>query len=491
MLTLPDWLHLAGFQRGNPFALKEADSELDLPAYFVAHQSYGYMLDPDHLPYSGVLHAPRGAGKSTMRRMFETFHQRTHPQQSLILSITNWDTVYQQRSTASFSGALPHLQALSAKFLATLAEQEEPPTLQDPELAGYFAELVHASERLRPTQYIRLEQVTQQHSKLKLYSMLHLSLVEQLQILAEIIQDLGYKDCYILIDRLDELPETAGSPEAASDLIAPLIGNLPANEIRTLAFRYYLPTEVLETLRLRGILREDRLHMTALSWNSEQLAEMLRQRLRYYSNESVLSLGHIAVLDLRDEIDRRVVEAAHGSPRHLLSLGEALFRACATAADHEDWQITRSQLEMIVMGFSDKNPISSLMSDKPATALTVLEEVHEPFEQASADQNEPAIPPLRIIGAKVLKGNSEVPSWAALPKLQRILLQYVYDHHDTLCEKDKLIDAVYGSSVSSVDEDNLRKLVDRLIKWLEDDPNNPKYLKKVSGGGLMLVNAGE
>ena len=68
--------------------------------------------------------------------------------------------------------------------------------------------------------------------------------------------------------------------------------------------------------------------MTALSWNSEQLAEMLRQRLRYYSNESVLSLGHIAVLDLRDEIDRRVVEAAHGSPRHLLSLGEALFRAC-------------------------------------------------------------------------------------------------------------------------------------------------------------------
>ena len=64
------------------------------------------------------------------------------------------------------------------------------------------------------------------------------------------------------------------------------------------------------------------------------------------------------------------------------------------------------------------------------------------------------------------------------------LLSCLYAHKDTIVTKEKLFDEVWGDSFYS--DSTLNVHIRRLREKLEENPNEPKYIKTVWGTGYIL-----
>ena len=64
------------------------------------------------------------------------------------------------------------------------------------------------------------------------------------------------------------------------------------------------------------------------------------------------------------------------------------------------------------------------------------------------------------------------------------LLSCLYEHKDTIVTKEKLFDEVWGDSFYS--DSTLNVHIRRLREKLEENPNEPKYIKTIWGTGYIL-----
>ena len=64
------------------------------------------------------------------------------------------------------------------------------------------------------------------------------------------------------------------------------------------------------------------------------------------------------------------------------------------------------------------------------------------------------------------------------------LLKTLYDHRNTIVTKDSLFDEVWGDSFYS--DGTLNVHIRKLREKLEEDPNNPRFIKTVWGTGYIL-----
>jgi DNA-binding response OmpR family regulator len=176
--------------------------------------------------------------------------------------------------------------------------------------------------------------------------------------------------------------------------------------------------------------------------------------LTVFSNGLVPSLASLAP-EIRD-IDERLCAAA-GSPRQLLNLGDRLFQGCAREADDNHLFIQPHQLDHVLAG-------SAIRPPPVAAAASVV-----------------VVPPLRICAdGRIWRGDELIERSEKMPKLQRRLLEYLYEHCGQLCENQKIIDHVWAEELPS-GEDGLRKLVKRVSEFIEPDPKAPVYIKNLRG----------
>ncbi|MBQ3906341.1 MAG: winged helix-turn-helix domain-containing protein, partial [Lachnospiraceae bacterium] len=64
------------------------------------------------------------------------------------------------------------------------------------------------------------------------------------------------------------------------------------------------------------------------------------------------------------------------------------------------------------------------------------------------------------------------------------LLNALYQRKNTIVTKDQLFDEVWGDTFYS--DGTLNVHVRKLREKLEEDPNNPKYIKTIWGTGYIL-----
>lgn len=352
--TLSEWLKRVGFQKGNPFARKQADEKDDLrQEYFVEHPAYNALLDLDQ-PCSSVLHARRGAGKSTARCMFQDYcTDRATECRLLIVPMLDWVLLKER------VGALPTIEThhlieeLFQRVVKALAEDTQASWLvapHDPDTSAYLNWMcLSYTHYLMPSQRGRLEQrgwiVEQDVEQLAPYSMKWMGSLQQVKILISILRMIGYQTCFVVVDRIDELP----NEEDGAAMVEKLRGNLPPNQVPDLVFKYFIPTEVVEVLRQRGKLREDLLKIIELSWGGtggrKLLRDLLRKRLEAFSDNQIHSLAEIATPNMR-QIDDMLIAAAQESPRRLLILGDTLFHICANNSEQNHLLIEQEYLDM-------------------------------------------------------------------------------------------------------------------------------------------------
>jgi hypothetical protein len=257
----------------------------------------------------------------------------------------------------------------------------------------------------------------------------------------------GLSAVYVLIDRWDELPETADSPRLLANLLSPLLADLLLTEAPGAAFKVFLPELLEEVLRADPAVRFDRLRAYEIRWSDDLLRQMLNKRLAAYSDGKIRSLPQICASSLAESIERQIVWWAEISPRRLLRLGEALVMAHVRRADADDLLLSSQDW--------DEACRSALSGRLPLLRV---------------DESSP----------QVFQGRRPI----ALSSLEhRFILALA--RSGGWCEKEKLIARVWDT-LDGVTDQAVSQLVRRIREKIEPSPGNPVYLVTEYGLGFRL-----
>ncbi len=498
MPRLNTWLEQVGFTRGNPFATNEADRESALPEYFVDTGEYEIIKGHPAQPCTTLVFAPRGGGKSAHRVMLAS-QCRPLNRESGILAIphTSFDLLLepglQPRDIVDRhvhyilrNGCETFIQACVADEV--LAGQF-PPAMRS--LFKYFCEAFHPDllgvrslkalfDRMGLLQVSADWSAFQQAVQCRkgemglgrtapkgltaLLAKLELQDVPGARLLADLVdqpaeekatftslpeifrafvdmaRSTGLQAVYILVDRIDELPDTADDPQHAANLIAPLVAYLPLMETPGAAFKFFLPTMLYPYLMDTNPppVRPDRLSVCQVEWDEPRLQQLLEERLKAYSEGKISSLAQISTVI---DIDARLVKTARRSPRRLLVLGNKLFLAHCRVSQNT-----------VFLTYEDCNIL-----EKPTARVRL-----------SKDR------PIVVV--------EEEPK--SLTSLEYKFLACLLDHKGR-CGKETLADQVWGST-EGVSDQAISRLVLRLRQKIEADPSNPVHLLTERGSGFQL-----
>ena len=109
-------------------------------------------------------------------------------------------------------------------------------------------------------------------------------------------------------------------------------------------------------------------------------------------------------------------------------------------------------------------------SDKGSTGEVPSKENEQGAEQLKLDAST----------MSVIMNGERIP----LKAKEFALLKTLYDHRNTIVTKDSLFDEVWGDSFYS--DGTLNVHIRKLREKLEEDPNNPRFIKTVWGTGYIL-----
>ena len=140
---------------------------------------------------------------------------------------------------------------------------------------------------------------------------------------------LGIDAVYIIVNRIDELSQTAGKIESMVELLEPIVTSIPLLE--TVDFKFFLPSELNRAfLRHLGTdrYRIDRFPPKEVKWDEEDLREVLVRRLEAASDDKRRISSFVDLVlpsDSRLDIDAQLVKYAYHSPRDLVRIGKRIL----------------------------------------------------------------------------------------------------------------------------------------------------------------------
>lgn len=490
MLSLPEWLQLVGLQGRNPFANKQADEEREwLEAVFVEHPAYD-AIAREVEPRSSILYADRGAGKTTTCAMFERLcFEEAERRRPLVVRFQEWIPLVDLREQPLHTQVNRYLEALFCHTVAALLEIADAPWIgspSDPFLQAYLTWFcTHYADRLTDQELRGLTGASRVlprpvESGEVARRLGQLPPTQQLRWLLRALQAAGVRTVYVLLDRVDEVATTVAQPERGADLVLPFLGNLELLELPGLVFKCFVPGPIVDVLRARGQLREDRIGCYALTWSDVQgvtlLRKLLQNRLSYFSNGIVPSLAALSDASLRD-IDDVISRAAAGSPRRLLILAERLLLERARDASVNDLLIQPRHLQSVVAPAATPAEPEPPSPPAPPSAPVATRDAHRV--------------PLLTLGADgcVARGGVPIPGWQQLPTRQREVLEYLFQRPDERCTYTDLGRDVWRDESTS--DDTVRKVVERLRRFLHEGLKEERYLERVTGGYILRHAARE
>ncbi|MBU0702370.1 MAG: HEAT repeat domain-containing protein [Chloroflexi bacterium] len=315
-----DWLHEMGFL--DPFGGAVAESAaLAVESFIWEHPLYEQL----YAPVSTVLLARAGGGKTTARLALQRRFWGTTD--AFMLDYTDFHDLVARPTRIT---ARRHVEAIlhcAARAVSNLL-------LDDPHMLNEIEEptarwliyrllMNHLSDP-----YLSL-QLSAALPDVKLPGLLSGRVPAQaMNDLVTIVQALGFGELYLLVDRLNNLPE-AQDTTMAEALFRHLLNDVAFLQVPHLHVKLFLPARWEEPIRSCGGLCSGRVHLRKLEWDEELLKKMLADRLQVAGMES---LNRLAVDGIYPrDLDAELAREASGSPRQLVELGETLLRLRALA----------------------------------------------------------------------------------------------------------------------------------------------------------------
>ena len=387
-MSYSDLLHSLGLTL-DPFAKTNADEEDLLKSYFIEPPFFKAVYGDLATPKSAVVFAPRGGGKTALKRMLE-LSSLTEPFMCITynrfavsnLRLKDIDLDYHLRSI---------VRLLLVAVLSSVAERGIQSFTNDDRHLIYIFTKEYLSEIDSTELKLAIQSVQNLSDKAKewwnnftgpigliLNSLLHrigLGAAEiekfrvssghlgqkigQLEVLASLAIKLGYQCIYVLVDRVDETALTSNKGSNSFEFISPLVLDLQLLELKGFGFKFFLWDLLMD--EYRSAARPDRVKYYNLHWEVPQLRQMLSKRLLAHSTDHVGSLGSISAPEVRHELDNAVALFSQGSPRNII-------RICKEILDQQsemDSSARELSVAAIVKGFDvfAKNYANELFED--------------------------------------------------------------------------------------------------------------------------------
>ncbi len=340
-----------GFER-DPFAKTNADEEDLLEDYFIEPPFFKAVYGDIREPKSAIVYAPRGGGKTALKRRIE-LSARTDAFLSVTynsfptsgLKLKDITLEYHLRNivrillvavlSAATSRGIDQLDNDDRHFLYVLS-REHLSQLSRADLKEALSAVTNLSDRAKEVWNkltgpisVGLKGVATfwgfkapEISKFESDKAKAGSLEEQINFLIKIVPAFGFVSAYILVDKIDENPLTGGTASSLG-FIRPLLSDLTILETNGMAFKLFLWDRIESDAR--GFSRPDRIRTYRLEWTSPQLKTMLSRRLSAHSGGTVLSLASIVELGRSADVDDLVVSLSGGSPRNIIRICKAIF----------------------------------------------------------------------------------------------------------------------------------------------------------------------
>jgi DNA-binding winged helix-turn-helix (wHTH) protein len=299
-------------------------------------------------------------------------------------------------------------------------------------------------------------------------------------------KDMRYDALYVLVDCVDE---TRVGADAAAALLEPLIRERSLLEMPNLAFKFFLPIEVGHQVQERVPLRPDRLFIHTITWNREDLINVIQQRFTCYNHDPSKRLEDICTASAKHTIMDRLIEESGGSPRTLLRLCNALFQYHVRRTD-------RSLIDSIDISNTIADFNHRLQVEASAVAPQSYPEIATP-SNVSASVPETGVH-VDTSGHVWLNGEQLDPP---LSPQEFRLLETLYKVAPEIVPHEDLILNVWPTArwmsdndeTKAQDAQNLRKLISRLRERLdcEREGQAQRFVKNVRGRGYWLDVRGE
>lgn len=472
--AIAQWWRYWGF-KDNPFATSDAEQEHFLPFAFVdtgkLERIYGDPISPQTI----LFFAPRGCGKTAHRRKLESeacpsrtgkeimtvaytefsfwrkISHRPMPEEHVreILSLSV-DSII--RTAAKLKK--DQIKDLSGAFFEKLSlicheysnetisqiRENNPGVLSIPRIKSVESPEVFSSFLAR----LQKAKAPKNHHLRHTYH-------DAAKDLVELVQELGPKAVYVLIDAVDEV---ILDDVTWMDYLEPLMSDLQLMRTPGLAFKFFLPSEQKNDLFDRDFVRGDRLSYAELVWAKDDLKLLLENRLRAFNEAGVDSMRMMCEPQLASEIDLLLIEKSQYTPRNMMQLGQHLI---AVHCQHQE--------EKKFLTFGDWE---LALKEAESSKWFIKQNFDSPL--------------LEIGPTSVSVGTSMI----SLTKQEYNFLWCLAQNGGS-CSKQMIIEAVYevGEGVS---DNSLSSLVKRLREKLGDEPKNPRYLDTLPRFGFRLLN---
>jgi hypothetical protein len=346
-----DLLKSLGFRR-DPFATTNADEEELLEAYFIEPPFFKAVYGDIAVPKSNIVYAPRGGGKTALKRKIELI-SRTDP--FLCVTYNSFPTSGLKLSDIDQRFHLTNLVRILLVAILSAADTVgiEGLTTNDRHFL-YLMAKVHlggidraglkdaisavqnmpdkakeAWNRFTGPIGIALNAVLS-HFGFKAVEMSKFDaatgeigdLMSQISFLVGLARPFGFQSTYILVDKIDESSLTGKASQSLA-FIRPVLSDLPLLEMEGLGFKLFLWD--LPQSEAREFTRPDRVKSYTLHWSHSQLRQMLSKRLLAHSAERVNSITSITTSERDVDIDDLIVTLSGGSPRNIIRICKAVL----------------------------------------------------------------------------------------------------------------------------------------------------------------------
>jgi hypothetical protein len=336
----------------NPFTSTNADREPDLAKYFVPPPYFASVRGDPADPTSNVILAPRGGGKTAQKVMLEEFTQTEARSPVFCVTYDSFRPVNRSRMSAvtlewhliqivqrTIAGIITLIESghganLSAsdkrvlsyafrRFLGDLsaadAEQSFSAVKSIPDkitsfLSRHRNNIVAVVSAIATGWGFSKIDIDSAEAELREEPVSYL-----MARLVDIIRSFGFSSVYILIDRVDEVPELGNDSDLSFRFIEPILTSLHVLEMNNVAFKVFLWDKTEDALS-SSTFRRDRIPVHSLNWSQSELEDMLSKRIRAFSANSVSSVNDLIEDDNHLDLHRLVCLLSRGSPRDVIRL---------------------------------------------------------------------------------------------------------------------------------------------------------------------------
>lgn len=368
----------------HPFAKTNADEEPNLNEYFVPPAYFDAVVGDAASPTASVVLAPRGAGKTALRRMVEShsitsgflavtydrfefgagqkicdislqYHLRNIIAR-ILLSFLSYASDYpdvikslpkdERRQLAIF--VQTYLGDLTGGSLQELLKELKgiPERFKEfwSQNVGFLESAVNFVLKSNSLPSIDIPDVKQEEKRLsEAYK-------HQLEMLLSLTQKLGFRSIYVLIDKPDETEQTSNDPEATYQLVRPMLRDLELLALNGYGFKFFLWDQIEPHYRKDA--RPDRIAQYNLKWTQSGLKNVLSRRLNAFSNNMISTLGELVSGAKDINIDDAVCLMSNGSPRNMIRMCEIIL-ATQAERSQDSSRIDMSAVDQGVINFSE------------------------------------------------------------------------------------------------------------------------------------------